>query len=240
MKILWLALIFYIPVCAQESVEVKYLIRYNDNLNVKDPQYRRHDGVLRIDGTRSFFYMAAIDKHPNSTPEMSRIIDTTFLVMTDLDKNELYALDFTWGSGFLWVKDSLYPMTWNIDTVTKKVGELNCTKATCNFRGRNYTAWFSNDIPKSKGPWKFGGLPGLIVELEDSQRHFVVSFAKVTNGTKPVKLPSAKMEWKEFVVKKKIAQEDFVTSIKAAQKSDCLTCKTEVSLTMGETLEKYW
>lgn len=38
-----------------------------------------------------------------------------------------------------------------------------------NFRGRSYKAYFTNDIPITIGPWKFNGLPGLIVYIEDEQ-----------------------------------------------------------------------
>lgn len=239
MKILWLALICYLPISAQESFEVMYSMKYNDNLSSKDPQIRRHDGILRIDGSKSLFFMSAVDKHPSYDPKWGSVMDTTFIAITDPDKNELYAFDFTWGAGFLWVKDSLYPMKWIIDTATKKVADLNCTKARCQFRGRNYTAWFTNDIPISKGPWKFGGLPGLIVELEDDQQFFSARFAKISNRAKPVKIPSAKIAWKDFVIKKQKDYKDFAASFKAEQKADCLNCKSEMTITVSETLEKY-
>jgi GLPGLI family protein len=44
-----------------------------------------------------------------------------------------------------------------------------CTKATTQYAGREYTAWFTMDIPISDGPYKFQGLPGLIVNIQDSQ-----------------------------------------------------------------------
>ena len=44
-----------------------------------------------------------------------------------------------------------------------------CTKATTQYAGREYTAWFTMDIPISDGPYKFQGLPGLIVNIHDSQ-----------------------------------------------------------------------
>lgn len=47
------------------------------------------------------------------------------------------------------------------------------SKATCTFRGREYTAWFCVDIPISNGPWKFGGLPGLILKVYDKDHLFV-------------------------------------------------------------------
>ncbi|SFD82320.1 GLPGLI family protein [Thermophagus xiamenensis] len=45
-----------------------------------------------------------------------------------------------------------------------------CKKARTHFAGRDYTAWFTPEIPVSDGPYKFYGLPGLIVLIEDSQK----------------------------------------------------------------------
>ena len=49
-------------------------------------------------------------------------------------------------------------------------------RATCQFRGRSYEAWFTPSIPISAGPNFFGGLPGLILELHsmDGTHHFVL------------------------------------------------------------------
>lgn len=239
MKLNWIILFFYLPAFTQERFEVNYLIKFNDTFKPDSAEIRRHNGVLRIDGQKSLFYMAAIDKNPLSTPETTRVLDTTFLVMTDSDKEELCVFEFSFDSGFLWVSDSLHPMKWEMDSSSKKVGELNCFKATCSFRGRNYTAWFSPDIPISKGPWKMGGLPGLIVELFDEDRILDVSFVKMTNGTKLVKIPTPKMNWNDFVKLRKKSQEDFAASLRAEQKSDCLTCRTEISAIHFEALEKY-
>jgi GLPGLI family protein len=55
---------------------------------------------------------------------------------------------------------------------TKKIIGYTCKKATCKFRGRDYEAWYATDIPLNTGPWKFNGLPGLILKISDSQKQF--------------------------------------------------------------------
>ncbi|MBR1520569.1 MAG: GLPGLI family protein [Bacteroidaceae bacterium] len=62
---------------------------------------------------------------------------------------------------------------WQIMGETKTIVGYQCQKATCSFRGRNYTAWFAVDIPLCYGPWKFCGLPGLILEVYDDKKEYV-------------------------------------------------------------------
>ena len=45
-------------------------------------------------------------------------------------------------------------------------------KASTLFRGRTYYAWYCPSIPLSAGPWKFSGLPGLILRIGDEQGHY--------------------------------------------------------------------
>ena len=56
---------------------------------------------------------------------------------------------------------------WKMSSEKKKIGEFETQKATTNFAGRNWTAWFTTDVPIQDGPYKFSGLPGLIVEISD-------------------------------------------------------------------------
>lgn len=61
---------------------------------------------------------------------------------------------------------------WKMTGQKEKIGEYNTQKATTSFGGRNWTAWFSTDIPLQDGPYKFYGLPGLIVKIEDDQKNY--------------------------------------------------------------------
>lgn len=62
---------------------------------------------------------------------------------------------------------------WSIEEDTMHIIGYPCQKATCKWRGRQYTAWFAPDIPLSYGPYKFGGLPGLIMKVEDSKQRYL-------------------------------------------------------------------
>ncbi len=58
-------------------------------------------------------------------------------------------------------------INWKISSEKEKIGEWNAQKAEADFAGRHWIAWFSTEIPIQDGPYKFRGLPGLIVKVED-------------------------------------------------------------------------
>ena len=58
-------------------------------------------------------------------------------------------------------------LIWNILPDRQKIGEFNTQKATTEFAGRKWEAWFSSELPFQDGPYKFHGLPGLIIKLQD-------------------------------------------------------------------------
>lgn len=64
------------------------------------------------------------------------------------------------------------PLDWKISSDKAKIGEYNTQKATASFGGRNWIAWFTTDIPFQDGPYKFKGLPGLIVKVEDDAKNY--------------------------------------------------------------------
>ncbi len=61
-------------------------------------------------------------------------------------------------------------LNWRILPDKEKIGEWEGQKAETDFAGRKWTAWFAQEIPIQDGPYKFYGLPGLIVKLEDQTK----------------------------------------------------------------------
>ena len=61
---------------------------------------------------------------------------------------------------------------WELHPDTATLLAYTCYKATCRFRGRDYEAWYTPEIPRSEGPWKLQGLPGLILKASDNRQHY--------------------------------------------------------------------
>lgn len=69
--------------------------------------------------------------------------------------------------------ESIPKQDWKILNQKKEVLGYSCQAATTTYLGRTYTAWFAPAIPIQEGPWKFSGLPGLILEVADNKVHYV-------------------------------------------------------------------
>ncbi|MDD7455246.1 MAG: GLPGLI family protein [Bacteroidales bacterium] len=77
--------------------------------------------------------------------------------------------------------------SWTFESGTRTVMGYECHKAVTKFRGREWTAWYAIDIPFSYGPWKFGGLPGLILAISDGDDLFsyeLIGLHKAETGEK--------------------------------------------------------
>lgn len=63
-------------------------------------------------------------------------------------------------------------LNWEILPEIKEVAGFVAQRAKASFSGRDYTAWFTTEIPISEGPYKFRGLPGLILEISDNDDYY--------------------------------------------------------------------
>lgn len=60
-------------------------------------------------------------------------------------------------------------MQWKLGSQSDSINGYLCKNAYLTFKGRKYIAWYSPNIPLPYGPYKFSGLPGLIVKISDLQ-----------------------------------------------------------------------
>ncbi|MDR1348254.1 MAG: GLPGLI family protein [Prevotellaceae bacterium] len=110
--------------------------------------------------------------------------ETFFKVYKNYPENKITFTDRILTTDYLY-EESIPVQEWKIHNDTTTVSGYKCRKATCTFRGRNYVAWFTVEIPMNNGPYKFGGLPGLIVKIGDTKSNHIFELI----GTETVKEP---------------------------------------------------
>lgn len=82
-------------------------------------------------------------------------------------------------------REDLNQFKWKISSQTTKIANYTAQKATVEFGGRSWVAWFTTEIPISDGPHKFNGLPGLILRLYDTRNHFVFDIVSIKEPEEP-------------------------------------------------------
>lgn len=99
------------------------------------------------------------------------LTDFQYIIIKNRKENYLaYTLQIV--DDYFRYEQNLNLFDWKLYDETKVVNGYNAQKATVNYSGRDYIAWFTNEIPISDGPFKFNGLPGLIIELSDTENHY--------------------------------------------------------------------
>lgn len=103
-------------------------------------------------------------------------------------------------------------LKWKMEKETKTILGFVCKKASLDFGGRKWTAWYSESIPISDGPYKFHGLPGLILSINDEKKEYSFEIKGITKEINdvgyrnfgmpnPVKLSPSK--WETFYARYK-------------------------------------
>lgn len=109
--------------------------------------------------------------------------NTDYLIEDNYQGNNLF------GDPLLTYYSETVELDWIIDSDTKVVNGLNLQKATVVFGGREWTAWFAVDIPISKGPYKFNGLPGLLTNIADTKGAWSFDLLETKSELRQIDLP---------------------------------------------------
>ena len=135
-------------------------------------------------------YRLGIEMIKNSiktgTPGDMRLLPRSqfdFHIYKNFENNEIITYDEAATEYYVYTESDYY-LDWCLEDEKLEVMNYNCQKATLNYYGREFIAWFTNEIPISEGPYKFKGLPGLIVKIYDTKNHYdftLKSFSKVKN-----------------------------------------------------------
>lgn len=95
---------------------------------------------------------------------------------------------------------------WQISEEQDSIVGLLCYKATTQYGGRSYTAWFAPSIPIPDGPYVFAGLPGLIIKISDERNWYTFQLKNITTS------PQTRF-WKEYFIidqSQKLSRKEYV------------------------------
>lgn len=70
---------------------------------------------------------------------------------------------------------------WKIHNEFKNISGYECQKATIEYGGRFWTAWFSKSIYINSGPYIFANLPGLIFSVSDQAKDYQFDLIHISN-----------------------------------------------------------
>ena len=88
------------------------------------------------------------------------------------EKGKLTYTDVLHNDFFFCYEESIPTFSWELAEGDTLIIGYPCYKAVGQFRGRTWTAWYTLDLPFDNGPWKLGGLPGLILAASESKNEF--------------------------------------------------------------------
>ncbi|MFM6947449.1 MAG: GLPGLI family protein [Aquirufa sp.] len=137
------------------------------------------------------------------------------------DTQKILSLSEKSNNQVILVSDSLKLIQWKIQkTKSIRYLGLDCYQAKGYFRGRNYTAYFAPKIKKSDGPFKFSGLPGLIIKIASDDNYKIWQAIKINYQEKevfaiPEKFKGKSISFANYAKMKKGEDKQYIKDYKA-------------------------
>ncbi|WP_312077051.1 GLPGLI family protein [Chryseobacterium sp.] len=170
----------------------------SDSTNKKD--ISKEIMILNVDTDKSLYY--SLDKYVSDSTMNQEIKKHSFAMPRPFNINEIIFKDLKNKTISFETKvgDSRYHIEQNVDLKWNLLNEFDeilnykVQKATTEFGGRTWNAWFAKDIPIQNGPYKFQGLPGLILKIEDKTGSHKFTLKGIKSMQNPFEYPYRKDE----------------------------------------------
>ncbi len=128
-----------------------------------------HNSYVFEKDMRELFTGAQVQEYMNKVPPMARV---KYRLYKNFPVGKISCTEYVSPNNIKYEED-LDLFNWKLCGDTATIKGYKVQKATTDFGGRSWVAWFSPEIPYSNGPYKFNGLPGLILNIHDTRNHYV-------------------------------------------------------------------
>lgn len=182
MNHLYIIFFFFVNHIHAQTLKLQYDTYYNGNT---------YQNILYVNDSMSIW-----EDMPVSSEETEEHLVKLIKQQLILYKDHVFQKIFL-------VSDTLHPMQWEWLPYTKEILTYPCKSARTFFRGREYKAYFTALLPSHIGPWKFGGLPGAILEVTSSDASYHFQAIKITEAdsfasTSYNKYQEEAISWSEY------------------------------------------
>ncbi|MBW6491903.1 MAG: GLPGLI family protein [Lentimicrobium sp.] len=83
-------------------------------------------------------------------------------------------------------EEDMSEIKWTLRADTSRVMGYFVNQAFTDYGGRKWVAWYSTDLPFNDGPYKFNGLPGLILKMNDLKEDYIFEAVKIEKLKEPM------------------------------------------------------
>ena len=180
--------------CGAQGIRCTYTHKKIDDPQNKKKTRQYRDVLLDLDQGRSLFYSEAdfvydslfslsFDKNGKQLQnEAAEQLTRTRSGMHWMTEINYLSGTFTQYDKFLQTiigNGTLEMPSWKITDETQEIAGYDCRKAVAHYLGREWTAWFTEEIPVQAGPWLLWGLPGLIVDARDADQYIIFTLTGI-------------------------------------------------------------
>lgn len=215
-----------------EGIDVVYDCRFNVQFDQQRLLVPFHARLLSSAGYTYFDAVRDKSFDLGDGVEYASLPDTLFQVIKSVSKSQMLFASQSLSGKTTYYRDTLHAIEWALLNETKRIDQLDCFKATAKFRGRNYIAWYAPSIPVPNGPWKLGGLPGMIIEAYDVNENLYflarsIRYRETKDLPYPVGDITGYPAFPEYVAYLRNTLDMVQASLSAQGQGDCLDCQTK-------------
>ena len=180
--------------------KVKFQVVY-DAQYIYETKYTKTDTItaitkekmlLQIGDKYSAFYSYPIFQRDSTiSADMAKGISTNFsgnggtinwkVYKNYPEQGKTAFLDFFAADRYVCI-EPMETIDWQLTDSIDTICGYECHQAIATYKGRTWMAWYAEDIPLDNGPWKLGGLPGLILKAHDSENDYGFTAVALTTG----------------------------------------------------------
>lgn len=170
---------------------------YRNDLNYT--KHNRNDSTIHV-------LLNQLNEELTRVPRLPVSITTIlpYEILCDYNNNKLVLTDRIPApqNGFIYCEEDIPKTNWTIQQdESKYIGGFKCYRATTEFRGREWNAWFTPEITINVCLWKLSGLPGLILKLVDATGDFSLEMIQICKKSLPLwqyKLNKTRMSFEKL------------------------------------------